>query len=222
MIFAVVHSVRWYENLSFNWFDVALLAMLVVGYLRGRKNGMSREIVPTCMWLTVVLGAGFGHQILGQWLIESGLAGKMLGGLAKYVNITCYLLMTIVIVMIYSLVAKRFREKVTGSNTFGSNEYYLGMGAGIIRYACILMFVLALLNAPFYSAAEIAVDQAYKARWYGGGEKGFSGDFIPSMADVQSAVFKKSFTGPFIENDMSFLLVHNGAIQPGKRASAGH
>ena len=222
MIFAVVHNVPWYENLSFNWFDVAILAMLVVGYFRGRKNGMSKELLPTCMWLTVVLVAGFGHQFLGQWLLDSGLAGKIFGSLAKYVNISCYLLITMVIFTVYSLLAKRFREKITGSNTFGSNEYYLGMGAGIIRYACILMFVLALLNAPYYSAAEVAATQAYNARWYGGGEKGFSGDFIPSLADVQSAVFKKSFTGPYIHNDISFLLVHNNLEKPGKRASIGH
>ena len=222
MIFAVVNSVPWYKNLSFNWFDVTLGAVLVVGYFRGRKNGMSREIVPMFMWLTVVLGAGFGHQFLGQWLVSSGLAGKIFGSLAKYVNISCYLLISMVFFTVFSMIAKHYREKMSGSNTFGSNEYYLGMGAGMIRYACILMFVLALLNAPYYSASEIAADQAYKARWYGGGLNGFSGNFIPSIADVQTAVFKTSFTGPFIKNDVGFLLVHNASGTIGKTASAAH
>ncbi len=222
MIFAVIHNVPWYENLSFNWFDAALVAVLGVGYWRGRKHGMSREVVPASMWLTVVLVAGFGHQILGQWLVTSGLAGKIFGELAKYVSVSCYLLISLLIFTGFSFLAKRYREKITGSNTFGSWEYYLGMTAGMIRYACMLMFGLALLNAPYYSAAEIAADQAYKARWYGGGEKGFSGDFIPTMADVQTAVFKKSFTGAFIQNDVGFLLIHNGPVTPRKTASAGH
>ena len=70
------------------------------------------------------------------------------------------------------------------------------MIAGIIRFACILLFFLALLNAPYYSAAEIAATKAYNNRWYGGGMKEFSGDFFPSLQQVQAGVFVNSISGP--------------------------
>ena len=118
--------------------------------------------------------------------------------------LTSYLLIAFVVFIIFSFIGKGFREKVSGSNAFGSGEYYLGMMAGVIRYACILIFALALLNAPFYSAAQIAASQAYKARWYGGGLNGFNGDFIPDLSEIQTSVFRTSFMGPVIKNNMGY------------------
>ena len=225
MIAAAAHNpYSWYQSLSFNWFDVALVVVLGFGYWRGRKRGMSREALPVSMWVILVLAAGFGHQFLGQWLIQSGMAGKIFGSLAAgntLVYLSCYLLIVMIVATIFSILGKHFREKISGSNTFGSGEYYLGMIAGTIRYACIIIFFLALLNAPFYSAGEIAANQAYKARWYGGGLSGYSGDYIPSLDEVQAAVFKSSFTGPYIKNNMACLLV-NSTAPAKKTASAKH
>ena len=212
MIAAVVHNTppAWYQNLSFNWFDFAFVAILVFGYWRGRKRGMSREALPASMWLVLVIGAGLGYQILGQLLIKTGVIHKLFGTDVKENTaafLGSYLLIALVVFIIFSFIGRGFREKISGSNAFGSGEYYLGMIAGVIRYACILIFWLALLNAPFYSAAQIAAQQAYNARWYGGGLNGFSGDFIPSLSEVQTAVFKTSFMGPVIKNNMGYLLI---------------
>ena len=38
------------------------------------------------------------------------------------------------------------------NNFFGGGEYYLGMSSGMVRFACMLLAVLALLNAPYYTA----------------------------------------------------------------------
>jgi uncharacterized membrane protein required for colicin V production len=210
MIAATVQKSSWWQNLSFNWFDIALLAILAFGFWRGRKRGMSREALPTSMWLVAIIGAGFGYHILGEMLVNTGYVRKVFGnsvGERTTSYVICYLGICIVVLILNSLLKKVFKEKVAGSNAFGNGEYYLGMIAGIIRYACITIFFLALLNAPVYTAAEIQAGQAYRNRWFGGGLKDYSGDFIPTIPEVQTSVFKKSIAGPFIHDGLGSLLI---------------
>jgi uncharacterized membrane protein required for colicin V production len=215
---AVQKSTSWWPNLSFNWFDVAIVLVLGFGFWRGRKRGMSREALPTAFWLVAVIGGGFGYQPLGDLLQSTGWLKKAFGNSVNertLAYVLSYFFIILVAFTIYSLLAKHFREKVSGSNAFGSGEYYLGIISGMIRYACITIFFLALLSAPYYSAADIAAQQAYNNRWYGGGLKGYNGDFIPSVAEVQQAVFKSSIIGPAIQSNLSALLIQSSA--PGKR-----
>jgi len=214
---AVYKTTPWWQSLfSFGWFDVALVLVLAFGFWRGRKRGMSREALPTAMWLLAVIGGGFGCQPLGDLLVQTGYVKKIFGGTfvestAAYV--TCYLFIGLLALILNSILKKVFREKLSGSNAFGSGEYYLGTISGMIRYACIILFALALLNAPYYSAADIAAKKAYNARWYGGGLNGYSGDFIPSLDEVQASVFQNSLLGPAIKNYFSAVLINGSALQ---------
>jgi hypothetical protein len=94
--------------------------------------------------------------------------------------------------------------KLVGSDVFGSGEYYLGMIAGLVRYTCILVFGLALLNARLYSEKEISDDLKFQNDVYGS-------DFFPKMYSVQEDVFKKSFAGPHIRDELGFLLIKSTA-----------
>jgi hypothetical protein len=91
---------------------------------------------------------------------------------------------------------------------FGGAEYYLGMFAGMVRYAAITLFALALLNARSYTAAELAAKKAYNERWYGGGI--YSGDYVPDIHTAQENVFKQSFSGPYIKDGIGMLLIQTG------------
>ncbi len=101
---------------------------------------------------------------------------------------------------------------------FGGSEYYLGMISGTVRYVCIVFFVLALLNAPYYTPSEIQARKEYNNRVFGGGQKGFTGDYIPNMQEVQEQVFKKSLVGPFIKDKLDMFLIETAPA--GKKASA--
>lgn len=97
--------------------------------------------------------------------------------------------------------------------------------AGVVRYACVLIFVLALMNAPVYSAADIAKAKAYNARWFGGGEQGYTGNFFPTLQQIQEQTFKESFLGPRIKDNLGMLLINTGqsgadAAKPGPSAPA--
>ena len=197
-------------KMLFNWFDVLLVLILLFGFWRGRKNGMSREFLKVSMWLTIVITAGFGHAMLGDLLIQQNVIKSIFGKqvterTAAYLS--AYLLIALVVFLVFLFIRSRFKKKLEGSNAFGSSEYYLGISCGVIRWACITLFFLALLNAPVYSKAEIAAKEAYRNRWYGGGVKEFKGDYIPTLDELQDAVFRDSLLGPMIKTGVSSLLV---------------
>jgi hypothetical protein len=198
-------------RLFFNTFDVAVVLILAFGFWRGRKNGMAKELLPLAQWLLIVFGAGLGYEWLGDRFIQWGVVKNVFGTnvtekTAAYLS--AYLLITVFVWFVFSFIKRHLKKKVEGSNVFGGGEYYLGMLAGVIRYACMIIFALALLNAPYYSAADIAARQAYNNRWYGGGLKDFKGDFIPSLDEVQTGVFRDSLLGPYIKKDLGVLLIN--------------
>lgn len=214
MILAAAQS-----NLLFNWFDVALVLVLGFGFWRGRKNGMAKELLPVFQWLFMVLAAGLGYELLGSQLIQLGIIKAVFGNVfvlktAGY--ITAYLLIAGFVWILFYLLKKKLKPKVEGSNLFGAGEYYLGMVAGVIRYGCILIFALALLNAPYYSSEEIAAKIAYNNRWYGGGMKGYSGDFIPTLDELQMTVFRNSLLGPGIKHSLGGIFINTTGTGPAK------
>lgn len=199
-------------RLLFNAFDVAIVLILGFGFWRGRKNGMSKEFLPVTQWLVIIFAAGLGNELAGEKLIQWGLIKSVFG---KGINentaayISGYLLITLLVVIIFAYLKRYLKKKLEGSNAFGAGEYYLGIAAGMIRYACMTVFALALLNAPYYTQAEISAKIAYNNRWYGGGLKGYSGDFIPSLYEVQADVFTYSLLGPYIKSGLSAFLINS-------------
>jgi hypothetical protein len=150
--------------------------------------------------------------VLGDLLIQTGIIKSIFG--KNFTEITAayissYLIITLFVWFIFTFIKKYLKAKLDGSNAFGAGEYYLGITAGIIRYACILIFALALLDAPVYSPEEIAAKAAYNNRWYGGGMKEFKGDLIPSLDELQVSVFDNSLFGPFIKDGVGMLLINS-------------
>ena len=221
MVAAVIQKTTpWWEHFAFNWFDVALVLVLAFGFWRGRKRGMTKELLPSLQWLAILLGAGFGHVFVADWLQQQGVIKQVFG---NHFNertaalMSGYLSIAFVIFVVFTMLKRQLNPKLEGSSFFGGNEYYWGVVAGLIRYICMVLVALALLNAPYYSLADIAKAKAYNNRWYGGGLKDYSGDFIPSVDEVQVSIFKESLIGPFIKDDLSMLLINTTEPAPGKK-----
>lgn len=198
MIAALTQSLS-LDNLPVNWFDGALLLTIGFGVFRGRKNGLTREIIPTIEWVILITAAGLAYGFLAPFYTDTGGMSRLLGAIFGYLSIA------LVTFLLFSGIKKAIVPRLAGSNVFGSAEYYLGMASGMIRYACIVIFFLALLNARHYTSAEIAATKAYNMRWYGGGI--YSGDYVPDIHNVQQSVFKDSFTGPYIHDYLGMLLI---------------
>lgn len=208
---------HWYDHLLFNWFDVALAGLLVFGFWRGRKRGMTKEMIPTLQWLAILFGAGLGHIYLADFLQQQGLVRQVFGGHFNERTaalMSAYLCILFVLFLVFTALKRKYNPKLESSNVFGGNEYYWGVAASLIRYTCLVLVALALLNAPYYSSAEIAAQKAYNNRWYGGGVKDYSGDFIPTVPEVQDSIFHQSLLGPYIKQNLSVLLINStGAVK---------
>ena len=187
------------DNLPVNWFDAVVGGMLIIGLFRGRKHGMSKEILPLLKWVSLVLVCGIWYPMAAQLLVNTAELGRVPS------NIFGYLLLAFVIFIVFAILKWLLASRRTENNLFGGGEYYLGMLSGMIRFACMLLAVLALLNAPYYTAQDIKKHDAYVKRWFGGGL--YSGDYFPSLQAIQEQVFTKSFTGPYIKDYLGPLLI---------------
>jgi uncharacterized membrane protein required for colicin V production len=202
------------NDFLFGWFDVALMAVLAFGLVRGRRNGMSKELLPLMQWVAIVLVCGLMHPMLGQLFINILNLSKVQGCVAAYV------ILMLLVLIVFAALKRRFAERLAMSDQFKSGEYYLGMLSGLVRFGCMLMVALALLNAPVYSAADIAKSEAYRARWFGGGQEG-SGNYFPNLQQIQEQVFKKSASGYFIKNGtLGALLINTAPAGAGKEKSS--
>jgi uncharacterized membrane protein required for colicin V production len=184
--------------MPFNWFDVGILLFLGLGISRGRKHGMSQELILLLKWVAIILVAGLGYGVVGDVISDN----TVFTHLSAY--LMAYIVIALGITVAFWAITKMAHGKLVGSDVFGSGEYYLGMIAGLVRYTCILVFGLALLNARLYSDKEISDDLKFQNDVYGS-------DFFPKLYSIQDDVFKKSFAGPHISGELGFLLIKSTA-----------
>ncbi len=181
--------------LPFNAFDVFLVVVLVLGVLHGRKRGMSGELLNLVKWLAILFVCALAYEPLGALF---GQTTSLFSTLSCY--LVAYVGAALVVVLLFAAVNRSLGGKLTGSDMFGGAEYYLGMGSGFVRFACILLTGLALLNARYFSPQEVKAEEAFQNDVYGS-------HYFPTLHTVQSVVFERSLTGPWIKENLSFLLI---------------
>lgn len=184
-----------FSQLPINVFDVVVIAMLGLGIYKGRKYGMSEELLRLLKWLAIVFGCAFIYEPAGRML---GQYTTLLGRLSCY--LLAYVGGAVLIVLLFAGIQRLLGGKLVGSDVFGRAEYYLGMGSGMVRLGCILLAALALLNARYFSPTEVRAMEQFQDEVYGS-------DFFPTLHTVQASVFDKSLTGPWIKRNLSFLFI---------------
>mgnify|MGYP002401829631 CR=1 FL=1 len=177
-----------------NWFDVFVLLMLFIGYVRGRKNGMSQEMLPMLKWIFLIGACSVAYEPLGSLIASTLKVGKL------FSYIFAYVLVGTVITLVFLALSRSLGEKLKGSDMFGKGEFYLAMPAGVVRFACITLALLALLNARHYSTAEVKAMQKFQNENYGS-------NFFPTLSSLQDDVFLHSFLGKQIKDHLDFLLI---------------
>lgn len=182
------------DKLPMNWFDVLVLVLLLVGWQRGRKHGMSVECVAMLKWIVVIIAAALVYEPMGLWLTTVVPLSKLVA------YILCYLLAAGAVAGLFILVKRSIDGKLTGSDAFGRAEYYLAMPAGMVRFMCVLIAGLALLNARQYRPEEVHAMKKFQNDNYGS-------EFFPTLQAAQASVFQQSFLGPQIKKHLSFLLI---------------
>jgi len=181
-------------DFSLSWVDCAILMLLAVGLWRGRKRGMSEELLDIVKWAIIVVAAGF--------LYEPG--GRFLNSVSVFSPLSCYVAVymgiALLVVIIFSFVRRGAGAKLVGSDVFGSAEYYLGMAAGVFRYACIILVAMAFLNARYYTPEELRTRTQYQ-------QDNFGSSFFITWPDLQQEVFLHSYVGRFTKEYLSVVLI---------------
>jgi uncharacterized membrane protein required for colicin V production len=177
-----------------SWVDLVIVAVLVVGLFRGRKRGMSEELLDVIKWGVIVVAAAFLYEPLGGFLASS----TPFSTLSCY--ITMYALVVLLIKLFFTFLRHSVGDKLVGSDVFGPMEYYLGMMAGMFRYACVVVIVMAFLNARFFTAEEIQAENQFQ-------EKNFGTIRFPTLNAMQTTVFQDSFLGRNTHRHLSWLLI---------------
>jgi uncharacterized membrane protein required for colicin V production len=201
-----------FDHLPINWFDFAVIIVVLLGISKGRKNGMSVELLGMLQWITIVVAGAFLYRPLGEQLSHISPVGSAFAYTSMYVAVA------IVVKIIFSVMKKAIGGRLMEANAFGRAEFYLGMLAGAVRFLCVTLAALALLNAPYYSPAELARNKAVQVDLYGS-------NFFPNVGTVQQQVFKESLLGSAVKNNASLMLIVTTTAEqqrgtPQKKAAA--
>jgi uncharacterized membrane protein required for colicin V production len=182
------------DKLPINAFDCIVLAILAMGLLRGRKHGMSEELMGLVTWLAVVIVCAMVYEPAGQWFARSSPFSL----LASFLFV--YTAGALLILSFFAFCRYRLGGKLVGSDIFGRAEYYLGMGSGVVRFSCMLLAALAILNARYFSPMEVRAMEAFQNDVYGS-------NYFPTWHTAQEVVFQRSLSGSWIKEHLSFLLI---------------
>ena len=191
------------DQLPINFFDAVLIAVLLAGIAQGRKHGMSEELLSMIQWLIILFGCAVIYEPLGQII---GQFTNMFGRLSCY--LVAYVGGALLVLLVFTAIKRSIGGKLLGSDIFGRSEYYLGMMSGLVRCTCILLAALALLNARYFSPTEVRAMEKFQDDVYGS-------NFFPTLHSLQSSVFDRSLTGPWIKENLGFLLIK--PTEPEKR-----
>lgn len=188
------------NNLPFNYVDLIIIALLIVGIFRGRKRGMSEELLTFVQWLIIVIGGAFVYQPLGSLF-------KQMAPLSVLVcNVSAYVIFAVLVKVLFTQIKKAVGEKILGSNFFGVTEYYLGMMAGMIRFGCVILMSMALINARLITEQERAEMARYQSKYY-------EGISFPTFGSLQQSILFESFSGVQVKRHLDILLIKSTAWQ---------
>ena len=177
-----------------NIFDCLLVAVLLAGMVRGRKQGVSNEGLRALRWVLLAVGCGLIYRPVGALVCGTGFFDALSAYLLSYLGAA------LLIFFCFSVLERRAKPKLEGTDIFGRGEYYLGMGAGALRYACMTLMVLAVLNARAFTSYELKAIEKAQLDSYGS-------SIFPTWRGFQETVFERSFSGPCIRTGLGFLLI---------------
>jgi len=174
-----------------SWFDAVAAATLAAGLIRGRKIGMSGELLPLLKWILVVAAAGFGYHLAGDWMIPALSP--------EWAHRLSYGAVAAITAGALSGVQRALGNKLVGSDFFGKSEFILGMLAGILQFACIFVLVFSFFNARVPTEKEIADLQAKN-------QDNFGNTFFNPLK-VHHAIVMESLSGRLIRDYLGLVII---------------
>ncbi|HEY6167509.1 MAG TPA: CvpA family protein [Verrucomicrobiae bacterium] len=191
------------SNFTIGWFDFLAVLTVLLGVKLGGNRGMSKEFLRFVQWCVIVLAAAVFYETVGGMISQFAHVGSTFG------NVLGYLFVASVVKFIFSLIGQRIGDKIEAGHIFGRLEYHLGPVAGGVRFFCIVLLLLALLHAAMPTADQRQRDVKFQTDNYGA-------VYFPTLSIVNDEIFNHSFSGRWINDKLSFLLIapHVAPIAP--------
>jgi uncharacterized membrane protein required for colicin V production len=190
---------------TYGWFDLGVAAMLVVGIVRGRSRGMSEELLDVLKWLAIVVVGGMVYRPGGRFVANY----THLAPTVSYVFV--YLGVIILLRLFFAWIKHLAGEKLVAGDVFGGGEYYLGMAAGAVRFACYILVGMARLNADYVSPEQMAADARMQ-------QDNFGDISFPTIGRIQQTVFKGSASGELVKTYLGHELIVTSASDKSTRS----
>jgi len=162
---------------------------------------MSQELLPLLQWIGIVTAAGLLYEPFGLVIRQDTFFS------ALWSNVTAYVLIAAGVHLIYLWFKQMFAVKLVEGHLFGRSEFYLGMTAGAVRFACMLLAGLALMNSRVETEAELAKTEKFQ-------KDNFSDIRFPTYGQFQQVVLFKSFSGNWIRSNLQSALIASAVPEP--------
>jgi len=166
---------------------------------------MSQELLPLFQWVGIVIAAGLLYNPLSP-IVKQYTQFNLL-----WSNITAYLLVALCVHMVYRFLKRLLEESLMEKDVFGGGEFYFGMAAGVMRFACMLVVGIALMNSRIITAGELAANEKFQ-------KENFEAIRFPTYGQVQQEILFRCLTGKLIEDHLHPVLIAS-LHGPGAKAS---
>ena len=137
-------------RLPFGWFDIAVLLIMLAGFMRGRRNGMSVELLDMMKWLAIVVLGSLYYRPIGDWLARSA------GVTHNYADLLVYVFIVLAMLTAFAGIKRLAGGKLVSRQLFGRLDARLGMLAGVVHYLCCVLVAIVIINTPLYGPQELA------------------------------------------------------------------
>src|SRR5260370_17049966 len=109
---------------------------------------MWEELLGLVKWIAILVVCALVYEPLGK--IFAGSTFSLVSG-----YVMAYIAAALVVLALFAGLKRGLGGKLLGSDLFGKAEYYLGMGSGLVRFTCMLLVALALLNPRYFSPEDL-------------------------------------------------------------------
>ncbi len=165
-----------------HWLDIIALVTLGWGFQRGRRHGISGELLYLLQWIAIVIVSGIFHRNAGErlahWMHISPNTGRVM----------VYIILAFVVKGVFNVIHRAVGNKLVSRDFFGKTEYYLGMITGMGRMACILVAALALLSAKYVTDEDLYSLEVFQ-------KENFGGITFPTLSEMKHDSLTKSVFG---------------------------
>ena len=127
-------------------FDIVVLVWLAIGLFRGWRNGISLEVLLLPQWAAAAAVGAVAYPYLGGLILHMSNCSMVAG--ARW----GYLIPALIAYAVASRIRHLVGNRLADADLFGKAEFALGTIFGALRFSCMLLIVIALIDA--YLPAE--------------------------------------------------------------------